>query len=80
MPDIPLGVHSAESGNRCTVTLRVQKPAKATVDFAGDRVPTADDREEWSLAILGESLEGALEGSNMHSANRRQDIGPDRRA
>ena len=61
MSEIPLGAHITESGNRCTIGLRVQKPAKVTVDFTWDRVPTADDREEWSLAILGKGLEGALE-------------------
>jgi hypothetical protein len=57
------GIHTSRSGNQCVITLKVQKPTRVTICFNWRRRPSADDREEWSLAVLGVGLELALEHS-----------------
>jgi hypothetical protein len=68
MRDIPLGVQTTPSGNRCIATLRMRPAAKVTVSFTWERPPSADDREEWSFTILPSAVHGALEEAFRHRA------------
>jgi len=61
MRDIPLGLQTTRSGNRCVAGLGIKPATKITVSFTWERPPSADDREEWSYTILAATLDRALD-------------------
>ena len=68
MRKIDLGTWTCQSGNRCGLSMTVQKPARVSLLFSWDTAPSPDDREEWSFVMFAEALSRGMEHAFQHRA------------